>query len=371
MTGGYTFSVLPDLTLTPSIGAIGEVHGDGTYHVSPLAALGATWSTSAVIVQAQARVAPWSSQPWSASLLGYSRQAVPFGVSGSATASPDGYTASASFTETPSDRLTLSQQVDYASDGTIGTQFGVQLDLARQPVQLVAVATSTASPGSWTASASFTANITQLPWARHGQYQRRTCRFGRLRPELHRTGFRRRRLHLRPTVEHLRTARGSGPPTPRRATASALVPATTPPTETSASPVPWVSRPPTPALQTSAGYDRLKGFTWSVGAQATLFGGFAVPTPVVNAFGGLDVGTVTGILIPEDHQGVVGRQPASRWEWHASAGTSRRTPRDATRSRSLQATTSSLSPTFPPNTRSPATRRSQCGGRPPSAGISP
>lgn len=297
LSAGYRVRILPGVTLTPGLGLIGEVHTDATYHVSPLASLGVAFDGPVAILRASATVAPWSSTPWHVELAGYSRQIVPFSITGSAYAAPTGYDATLGITETPDERITLAQQLSYARGGPLAGQFGVQYDPIGMPVRLVGVVNANVASTGLLASAVISANVATLPWLATVSASidpSVTISYGQsyIAPDFALSGS--IALPLGPTFAPLLGLRGTYSNGTVSVGAGASYDVGSSILASSASL--GLQILPQLAIQGTAGYSAHDGFTWKLGANATLSGGFAVPTPIVNAFGGLNVGTVTGVI---------------------------------------------------------------------------
>ena len=297
LSAGYPVSLAPNVILTPSIGLAGEVHVDGTYHVSPLAAFSVAWNGPVAIIRGSSTIAPWTSTPWQVNLAGYSRQIVPLAVTASVHASPAGYDGTLSVTETPNDRVTLAQQLTYASGGPLAGQFGVQLDPIGAPVRIVSVVNANLSSTGLTTTAVVSANVTRLPWIATISASVDpgvTLSYGQsyIAPDFALSGS--IALPLGPSFAPLLGLRGTYSNGTVSVGAGASYDVGSSSLASSASL--GLQILPQLAIQGTTGYSAQSGFTWKVGASATLSGGFAVPTPIVNAFGGLDVGTVTGVI---------------------------------------------------------------------------
>ena len=303
---GFTFAPSSDTILTVSAGAAGEVRRDGTYHVSPAAAIDGSWNGQDVIISVSGAATPYLESPWNASLTVNSRQTRPISLGGSVYTDPSRTQANFTVTETPSKDFQAQQSVSYTYPTSVGSTFSAAYTPKGTGPDLFGVAQLSLSNGVLTGKGLVTFNLTRVPWIASGSVElsaQPIISFGEtyLTQDYSVSGSVALPLATatpNPTIG----LRGT------YATQGALLNAgvSFAPVSLQYAVSTGLSLPFFPGLNVlgQVGYDSTGGFTWEVGATASIQGAFAVPSTVVKAFGGLDDGTVTGVITKRTDSGV-------------------------------------------------------------------
>lgn len=290
-----TFQVTDRIQLFPSLGVTGQVHDDGTYHVSPVLGGGLTWTGPVTVVSADASLVPLPSLSWNAFLSVSTRAAAPVSATATLNLAPGKYSVYANAVETPDNALSLSQVVGYRSGGTAEGHFGVTYAFPDRPVDVLSLVDLYYQDGALSGRGQIGLRRSQLPWiasVRVIMDPSVTVAYGQtyVTPDYTLGGS--VALPLRPPFAPVLTLSAGYAASLYSLGASLAYSVGT--AQLGGSTTLGVQVLPALSLNGTVGYQGDTGLTWRIGAAASVSGGIAVPSPIVNAFGGLDVGTIVG-----------------------------------------------------------------------------
>ena len=305
LLASHTFAVAKTTTLMLAAGAAGEVRSDGHYYASPAGHVTATYSGDGAIVSLSADVTPFLDVPWSALATAYSRDTQPWGVSGSVHVDPTSFDTNIQFTETPRADLEAMQSLSYSYPSSFGGLFSVSYTSPSNGPDVFGVGNLTLTDGSLDVQGLITANITRLPWLASVSAQFApgiSVAFGEtyLATDYSISGS--VAVPLDGTLGATLGLRGSY--VVDGASLGAGLGFDTGTGAYSVSGALGIPFFPGVNVQGQLGYGSATGVSWQVGVTATLQGAFAVPSAVVQAFGGVDAGTVTGVVTKASSKGV-------------------------------------------------------------------
>lgn len=111
-TAGYRFQVVPELSVTPSLGVVRQTRGDQV-KFSTVVALGADLQTAPVVGSARVRLPFPLGDDWQVAASVSTRVQTPFGVRADATLGAHGFTGSVRSNQEISSEVTLQQRLGY------------------------------------------------------------------------------------------------------------------------------------------------------------------------------------------------------------------------------------------------------------------
>ncbi len=295
--GGYSFSVSDSVELFPSVGVLGRVNADGTYTASPFAGGGVTWNGDFAIVTADVSVIPLPEFSWDAQLSASTRSVSPVFATASLNLTPAAVSGFVHAAETPDDHLSLSQSIGYETQGTGYGHLGVAYTVPDSPIDLVSTLDATLDHGAVSLRGQGALTRTELPWVtsvRFGVSSDVSVGIAQSYVASSWTVGGSVDLPLVSPISPLLTLGAAyGDPDVQL---GASVDYDVGSDQLGGSALIGVQVADGLSLEASVGYHQSTGFTWKIGAAASVAGGVAVPAPIVDAFGGLDVGTVAGVV---------------------------------------------------------------------------
>ena len=305
LTLRYAFQPDDGVQVTTGVGLRGEPDDYGSYRVRPLFDASLAFSTPDLTANVRGSVAPGTRAPWNASLSAATRQVEPVSFRASLSLSPSGWSAVLASTQRVSDDVRLQQTVR-TRDGTRFEARAVgRYAPEGSPFAATLTLTGSVADGTVRGGAALAATYATLPWSHAaritvGPSVTAAYGIGYAGPGYSVGGSLRVPVTdgWLPTLGVNGAVRVPGDVTLGGsfrldtrdggwgASASASVPVT-----------------PDASLQGSLGTGSDGAWSWSLGAQATLAGGFAVPDGIVSLFGGREIATVEGRVLLRDPSG--------------------------------------------------------------------
>jgi len=317
---GYRFSVAPELTLMPLVRGQRSA-GDGDAELALALALTATFDTAPVLGLAHVELPYRLDRGWSASAAVMTRANEPFGARADLALTGGALVASATLNESVSEEVTLRQRLSYGATSSVA--FGVRYEPLSEPMTLDAQLGASLANGQVGTIFQLSASYRPSPFSvaasvagdTHGTLTYGAS-LGYQDPSWGASiGYRHDEDGGR--IDASLAARGDGF-TGRAAYRYELAGGT------HSGSLSFSYRPER-QYRLDGGLELGEELTWSVSVTYLVEGGFPMPDPVVDAFGGLRTGTVSGTVfldLDRDGQRDADEPPVTAAVQAGRAGTS-------------------------------------------------